>query len=43
MEQLGGGGHMNIAGAQLEDTTIEAATIVLKNILDTMLQEGERK
>lgn len=41
MEQLGGGGHMNIAGAQLEDTTVEAATIVLKNTLDRMLQEGD--
>ena len=41
MEQLGGGGHMNIAGAQVEDTTVEAATIVLKNTLDRMLQEGD--
>ena len=41
MEQLGGGGHMNIAGAQLEDTTVEAAIIVLKNTLDRMIQEGD--
>lgn len=41
MEQLGGGGHMNIAGAQLEDTTVEAAMITLKNTLDKMIQEGD--
>ena len=41
MEKLGGGGHMNIAGAQLEDTTVEAAVLVLKNTLDRMIQEGE--
>lgn len=40
MEQLGGGGHLNMAGAQLEDTNLEAATIVLKNTLDRMIQEG---
>ncbi|MGN0347559.1 MAG: DHH family phosphoesterase [Lachnospiraceae bacterium] len=41
MEKLGGGGHMNIAGAQLEGTTVEAVTILLKNTLDKMIQEGE--
>lgn len=41
MEKLGGGGHLNMAGAQLEDTTIEAAIIVLKSTLDTMIQKGE--
>lgn len=41
MEQMGGGGHMNIAGAQMEDTTMEAAVLVIKNTLDRMLQEGD--
>ncbi|MCR5118876.1 MAG: DHH family phosphoesterase [Lachnospiraceae bacterium] len=41
MEKLGGGGHMNVAGAQMENTTIEAAVIVLKSTLDNMIQEGE--
>ena len=41
MEKLGGGGHMNSSGAQLKNTTIEAAIIVIKNTLDTMIQEGE--
>ena len=41
LEKLGGGGHLNMAGAQLENTTIEAAIIVLKSTLDTMIQEGD--
>ena len=41
MEKLGGGGHMNSSGAQLKNTTIDAAIIVVKNTLDTMIQEGE--
>ena len=41
MEKLGGGGHMSSSGAQLKNTTIDAAMIVLKNTLDTMIQEGE--
>ena len=41
MERLGGGGHMNIAGAQLEDITIAQAEETLKRILDSMIQEGD--
>ncbi len=41
MEKLGGGGHMSSSGAQMKNTTVEAAMIVLKNTLDTMIQEGE--
>lgn len=41
MEKLGGGGHMNIAGAQLKDTTMEDAIDLLKNTLSTMIEEGE--
>ncbi len=41
MERLGGGGHMNIAGAQLEDITIAQAEETLKQILDSMIQEGD--
>lgn len=40
MERLGGGGHMNIAGAQLSDTTPERAIFVVKDILNQMLEEG---
>ncbi len=40
MERLGGGGHMNIAGAQLEGVTAEEAISIIKETLNTMLQEG---
>lgn len=40
MERLGGGGHMNIAGAQLTDTTPERAVFVVKETLNRMLEEG---
>ncbi len=39
-ERLGGGGHMNIAGAQLTDTTPERAVFVVKETLNQMLEEG---
>ncbi|HPU62625.1 MAG TPA: DHH family phosphoesterase [Mobilitalea sp.] len=41
MEKLGGGGHLSVAGCQLEDSTIEEAVIKLKNTLETMVKEGE--
>ena len=41
MEKLGGGGHMNIAGAQMENTTMENAIQILKNTLDNMIKEGD--
>ena len=41
MERMGGGGHMTMAGAQLKDSTFEAGIIVIKNTLDTMIEEGE--
>ena len=37
MEKLGGGGHMNVAGAQLRDVTLEEARCMLKDVL--MAQE----
>ncbi len=41
MERLGGGGHMNIAGAQLQDVTCEEAVIRIKEILRSMTEAGE--
>lgn len=41
MEKLGGGGHMTVAGAQLENTTIEEAKVLVKDTLEKMRQEGE--
>ncbi len=40
MERLGGGGHLNIAGAQLKDTTPEQARELLKETIRTMTEEG---
>ncbi len=41
MERMGGGGHLNIAGAQLENGTIEEGIASIKRTLDTMIEEGE--
>lgn len=40
MERLGGGGHMNIAGAQLENVSQAEAISIIKDTVNTMLQEG---
>lgn len=41
MERLGGGGHLNIAGAQLPDTTMEEAVTLLKKTILQMQEEGD--
>ena len=41
MERLGGGGHMNVAGAQLKDYTMDSAVELIKSTLDDMIQKGE--
>ena len=41
MERMGGGGHLNIAGAQLENGTLEEGIVMIKRTLDTMIAEGE--
>lgn len=41
MERMGGGGHLTMAGCQLKDSSIEGGIIVIKNTLDTMIEEGE--
>ena len=41
MERLGGGGHMNIAGCQMEGITVNDAIKAIKDTLDKMLEEGE--
>ncbi len=40
MERLGGGGHLNIAGAQIADTTPERALFTVKSTIDQMIAEG---
>lgn len=41
MEKLGGGGHLNVAAAQLREISLEDAVEQLKTTLETMLEEGE--
>ncbi len=39
LEKLGGGGHITIAGAQLEDTSIEQADRLLKEAIEEVLSQ----
>ena len=41
MERLGGGGHLNVAGAQLANCTLAEARRSLQDTIDKMLEEGE--
>lgn len=41
MEQLGGGGHLNIAGAQLVDYSMNEAMDLLKTTIKQMGQDGD--
>lgn len=40
MERMGGGGHLNIAGAQLDGVTLEEARQKLKDTIIKMSEEG---
>ena len=40
MERMGGGGHLNIAGAQLDGVSLEDARQKLKDTLVKMSEEG---
>lgn len=41
MERMGGGGHLNVAGAQLTDCTLAEGTRQVKQTLKQMVEEGE--
>ena len=41
LEAIGGGGHMNMAGAQLNNTSIESAIKILKQSIEEHLKVGE--
>lgn len=41
MEKLGGGGHANIAGAQLKDSNNKLAIAQIKELLNTMYEDGD--
>ncbi len=41
MEKLGGGGHLNVAGAQVSGYTMKETLAMIKNIIDEMHEQGE--
>ena len=41
MERMGGGGHLNVAGAQLKDCSVYEAKRKIQDTLDQMLEEGD--
>ncbi len=41
MERLGGGGHLNVAGAQIENSSVEEIKRQIQQILDDLMDEGE--
>ncbi len=41
MERIGGGGHINMAGAQLVDKSIAEAKDIIRQQIDIMIEEGE--
>ncbi len=41
MERLGGGGHLNVAGAQMKDCSVMEAKRRIEMTLDKMLKEGD--
>ena len=41
MEKLGGGGHINMAGAQLKDCTVQEAEEKLRQMIDQMIADGD--
>lgn len=41
MERMGGGGHLNMAGCQMENTPVLEGIGILKKTLDKMIEEGE--
>lgn len=43
MEKLGGGGHMSVAGGQFADRDILSVIDMVKDVLRTMIDEGEIK
>ncbi len=40
MERLGGGGHLNVAGAQIKDMSVTQVKHLIQDTLDEMLKEG---
>lgn len=43
MERMGGGGHMNVAGCQMEGISLSEGIGAVKKMLDKMIEEGDLK
>lgn len=41
MERVGGGGHLNVAGAQMTNCTIQEAKRMIQDTIDEMIKEGD--
>ena len=41
MERVGGGGHLNVAGAQLANCSVEDAKQIIQSTIDEMIREGD--
>ena len=41
MERMGGGGHANVAGTQIKDSTVEEVKEMIKNTLLEMKKQGD--
>lgn len=41
MERLGGGGHINMAGAQLKNCTMDEAKETIRQMIDQMIADGD--
>lgn len=43
LEKLGGGGHLAVAGAQLQDSSLDSAKEQLKEAIEEYFQEGDKE
>ena len=41
MEKIGGGGHANVAGAQIKDATVDEVLTSVKDLLKEMYHDGD--
>ena len=41
MEKLGGGGHLNIAGAQIKDASLDEVKKMITDVIDEFIEEGK--
>lgn len=41
MEKIGGGGHMTVAGAQFQDTSVDEVIAMIKSTIDDMIENEE--